>query len=428
MRLGATRERTSAVRIGLVSQTFHPQDEGGAEISARHAAEALSRRHAVTVLSLGAAGNAAAPVGEVDIDAPYRMHRLRFLNAYLPEAGRADASLGRKVAWHLRAALGALDTREVRRVLDEERLDLLYANNCAFMQPVLFREAHRRGIPIAMHLRDYAVLCPRVDMRRNGVNCPGPCLDCRLLRLPTREAFAHVSHAIAVSAFVRDRLRAGGALPEATWHVLHNTNLRHAPERRRDPVEDRPFTFGYLGAVTPEKGILTLLDAFETLPPGSARLLVAGRGAPEFMAALEAHTAAWATRGRKVEWLGFVAPEAVLAQADMVVVPSLWHEPQSRVLIEAPMAGVPVLASRRGGSTEVVEGYRIGWTFEPDEKGALAARLAEAAAHMPLRWATILPELFPGLAAFKGTAEASGYYERLERILEICAAGKSAAP
>ncbi|MGF1447143.1 MAG: glycosyltransferase [Pikeienuella sp.] len=409
------------MRICLASQTFHPQDEGGAEISARHAAEALSADHEVTVLALGKAGDATAPLGEVETAAPYRLHRLRFRNAYLPLARRADVSLAAKIAWHLRAAQGALDPQEVRRILRELRPDVLYANNSAYMQPVLFREAHRAGIPIAMHLRDYAVLCPRVDMRRAGKNCPRPCLDCRVLRAPARSAFGRVSHAIAVSAFVRDRLLAGGALPGAEWHVLHNRNLARAPQLCRAPVAGRPFTFGFLGAVTPEKGIEALLAAFETLPPGTARLLIGGRGADETMAALRSRTA-----GKAVEWLGFVAPATLLAQVDMVVVPSLWHEPQSRVLIEAPAAGVPVLASRRGGSTEVVEGYRTGWTFEPDEPGAFARCLSAAAAYTPAHWAAALPALFPGLAGFEGTAEGSGYYQRLERILEACAASRTA--
>ncbi len=405
------------MRICLAAQTFRPQDEGGAEISARHAAAALARTHRVTVLSLGRAGDPLAPPGETATGEAYRLRRLRFRNAYLPLPRRAPVAMTAKLAWHLKAAVGALDPREVRDVLEEERPDLLYANNAAYMQPVLFREAHRMGIPIAMHLRDYSVLCPRGEMRRGGGNCAGPCADCRLLRAPARGAFSHVSHAIAVSAFVRDRLRAGGAMPRAEWHVLHNTNLAHSMPRRSDRRAGGPFTIGFLGAVTPEKGILDLLDAFETLPEGRARLLIAGRGAPALMAELKARTA-----DRAVCWLGFVDPQTVIARSDLVVVPSLWHEPQSRVLIEAADAGVPLLASRRGGSTEIVEGRGIGWVYEPDTAGALADRLAEAVAFAPDDWAAALPGLFPGLAEFRGTAEATGYYDRLERILHACAA------
>ena len=52
------------MKICIASQTFAPEDEGGAEISARMAAIELSRRqHDVTVLALGLEGDPVAPVG-----------------------------------------------------------------------------------------------------------------------------------------------------------------------------------------------------------------------------------------------------------------------------------------------------------------------------------------------------------------------------
>ena len=60
----------------------------------------------------------------------------------------------------------------------------------------------------------------------------------------------------------------------------------------------------------------------------------------------------------RVEWLGFVVPEQVYLKANVVIVSSLWHEPQSRSLIEAAAFGVPVFAATRDGTTKVVQQYR----------------------------------------------------------------------
>lgn len=52
--------------------------------------------------------------------------------------------------------------------------------------------------------------------------------------------------------------------------------------------------------------------------------------------------------------------------SDIIVVPSVWPEPLSRVLLEAAYFGKPVLASNVGGSSEViVDGYN-GLLFKPE--------------------------------------------------------------
>ncbi len=58
--------------------------------------------------------------------------------------------------------------------------------------------------------------------------------------------------------------------------------------------------------------------------------------------------------------------------------PSLWHEPLARVIFESFAHGVPVLASARGGSPELVVPGRTGWLFDPAEEGALTRALTTA--------------------------------------------------
>lgn len=73
------------MKICIVSQTFAPQEEGGAEISSRHAAQNLaSRGHDIVVLALGHKDIPDAPLGECLTDAPWRLYRVAFHNEYLP--------------------------------------------------------------------------------------------------------------------------------------------------------------------------------------------------------------------------------------------------------------------------------------------------------------------------------------------------------
>jgi glycosyltransferase involved in cell wall biosynthesis len=74
---------------------------------------------------------------------------------------------------------------------------------------------------------------------------------------------------------------------------------------------------------------------------------------------------------KNVRFLGFVNPDEVYRNVDVVVVPSLWEEPLGMIVPEAYMHGVPVIVSRRGGLPEMVEEGRTGLTYEPLEPGAL---------------------------------------------------------
>ena len=53
-------------------------------------------------------------------------------------------------------------------------------------------------------------------------------------------------------------------------------------------------------------------------------------------------------RARNLHHLGKVEPALLYAIADILLVPSIWPEPFGRVALEAQIAGVPVIASRRG--------------------------------------------------------------------------------
>lgn len=409
------------MKICIASQTFKPQDEGGAEMSSRHAAYNLAKRHDVVVLALGLAGEHGAEPGETASTLQYRVHRVRYHNSYLPQAKRPAVGPFSKALWHGRNALGAVREADLIHFFTAEKFDLIYAQNCSRMQPALYRAAAKLGIPVCQHLRDYAILCPRTSMYRSGQNCSTPCASCRLLTLRARQASTTVKTVIAVSEFVRQRYLEHGLYSDADWHVLHNTNTARADFDAAllaaRPEPEAGFTIGYLGALSTEKGVEVLLQAFCSLPTAlNARLLLAGRGHPDFIDQMRRKVRDTGAENR-VEWVGHVPPHYVFSRSEVIVVPSLWHEPQSRVLVESAVYGVPIIAARTGGSPEVVEQNKTGWTYNATDSEALRTLLHKAAENGATSWRTSLADRFPGLSYFSGTAEASGYYDLLEKIL-----------
>lgn len=408
------------MKICIVSQIFFPQSEGGAEISSRHAAKNLSIDHDVVVLALGEFRSRIAPLGESCTGENYRLYRIPFGNSYLPDAKRKEIQFLDKSLWHARNAWGSVSAQDIRRFLISEKFDIIYAQNSALLQPTLYRVAHSLNIPICQHLRDYALLCPRTSMFKNGKNCVTQCSLCYLFTARARMASRKVKSVVAVSEFVRQRFLSNGMFINSEFNVLHNTNTSKADfsaellASREPPTAE--FTIGYIGSLSKEKGLEVLLDAFLSLSTElPIRVLVAGQGHRAFTSTLEARTR-HLPAGR-VTWLGHVRPEVVLKKADMLIVPSIWHEPQARVIVEAATYGVPIIAASTGGTTELVEGKKIGQCYKADDASELAKILNEAASLGPMVYRKRIPFSFPGLSVFKGTAEESGYYERLKYIL-----------
>ena len=66
--------------------------------------------------------------------------------------------------------------------------------------------------------------------------------------------------------------------------------------------------------------------------------------------------------------------------ASFVVFPSQWYETFGRIIIEAYAKGTPVVASRLGAITELVQDGRTGWLFEPHRVEDLVDKLQHAMA------------------------------------------------
>jgi glycosyltransferase involved in cell wall biosynthesis len=120
-----------------------------------------------------------------------------------------------------------------------------------------------------------------------------------------------------------------------------------------------PPRIGCIGRISPEKGHLAFLRAalsiLEAIP--DARFFVYG-------AALFGDTAAGqyekevraAAKDMPVEFRGWVDDvDEAFANLDLLLVPSVWQEPNALVILEAFAAGVPAIAFRTGGIPEFLD-------------------------------------------------------------------------
>ncbi len=128
----------------------------------------------------------------------------------------------------------------------------------------------------------------------------------------------------------------------------------------------------FVGRIEPEKGILTLLEAWPTVRRAlpDALLLLAGDGSERPV-----------LQARCVEEARFVGPVdepvTLLQAADCFVLPS-YTEGLSNALLEAMATGLPCVATSIGGNVELIRGDAEGWLVRPDDSSALAQALIDA--------------------------------------------------
>ncbi len=126
----------------------------------------------------------------------------------------------------------------------------------------------------------------------------------------------------------------------------------------------------FVGRLAPQKNPLLLLEAFAKVPRG--KLLIVGDGQ------LHSHVAKAIGKlglGERVVLVGFQAnvPD-ILAASDVVALSSRW-EGLPYVVIEAMMAGLPVVSTAVGGVPELVEDGKTGFLVPSGDADKLASAL-----------------------------------------------------
>jgi glycosyltransferase involved in cell wall biosynthesis len=262
----------------------------------------------------------------------------------------------------------------VKEILEEEKPVLLHTHNLTGFSVSVWSVAKSLRLPLVHTVRDYSLICPR-GMYKNGRNCTNPCRICWGYSRIKQQVSVIVDRVVGVSRFVLERHLAFGFFSKAHSAVVYNPVPISANTSLGTFTERGPnFRLGYLGRLAPNKGITDLLSAIESLAGTlSVELTIAGQGEKRYEEMLR-------RRADKlpVTFLGYVTPENLFQQIDVLVVPSRWHEPFSRVVVEAFAHGIPVIAAARGGIPEIVDDGQTGWLYDPDKPGGLVRLLVKA--------------------------------------------------
>ncbi len=147
------------------------------------------------------------------------------------------------------------------------------------------------------------------------------------------------------------------------------------PERPLLP-RSGPFTVGCIGRIAPEKGQREFVEAARLIHRERPDARFAIFGATMFASKAYEGEVRAAAAGLPIEFHGWVENVYdALAQIDVLLIPSAPHEATTRVILEAAMAGTPVVAFASGGIPEVLAEANLARSIEEMAHKALATSL-----------------------------------------------------
>lgn len=143
--------------------------------------------------------------------------------------------------------------------------------------------------------------------------------------------------------------------------------------------KNNQFTFLFVGKLIPKKGVNYLLEAVNILKTENMdfQLIIAGGGPEEDK--LKQYTRKSGI-DKFVSFYGWVKhdnlPE-LYAKSDILIIPSVFDEKGETegmpvVILESLACGIPVIASRISGITDIIKDLYNGWLVDPADSTALA--------------------------------------------------------
>jgi glycosyltransferase involved in cell wall biosynthesis len=186
------------------------------------------------------------------------------------------------------------------------------------------------------------------------------------------EKYKAFSGLIAPSTFLHDAYLANGlATP------LRLSHFGIEIDRRPKPPSATPdkIRLGFIGQIAPHKGPHLVLEAMRELAATNLSLELWGpeSQSPDYSTQLRTLAAELDVRFRGTFPVERTAE--ILAELDVLVVPSTWYENSPLILLQALATHTPVIVSDTLGMTEFVEGGRTGFSFARGDVHALAAVL-----------------------------------------------------
>jgi glycosyltransferase involved in cell wall biosynthesis len=284
-------------------------------------------------------------------------------------------------------------SKKLARLVEVEKPDLAVIHNLSpLLSLSLLKVLRDSKVPILKRLENYKFLCLNGLFLRNdfsvcerckqGNFLPGILFRCYQKRFAASlgVAAAEFIHRrlntvikftglfLASSQFVKKKFVEAGFPGERI--VVYPNFLDFEP---LDSTVSPGYYAVFLGRLSKEKGLITLLEAFKGLPELPLKILGEGPMEAELVEFVRLH------RLKNISFEGFIDGELKrerLKRALFLIFPSECYESFGYTIIESFACGVPVIASDSGGARELVQEGVTGYLFKTGDPRDLQEKIA----------------------------------------------------
>lgn len=273
---------------------------------------------------------------------------------------------------------------KLEQLVCDEKPDIAHLHSFwSGLTPSICIVLRKFNIPIVHSVHDYNLICPITTSLDYKGNICEECNGKFFYKCAYKRCFKGSfikSFILASALFFRIKFYNPLQLIDGFVFVsrfAYNQHLKYMPDLNKSDTiilyNFNPFTpitkvakynrkyFLYLGRLSYEKGLLTLIMAFSRLK--DIKLTIVGTGPQE---ALLKDTVQ-KIGVDNIEFAGFKSGDelkSIISNASFNIIPSEWWENNPLSVIEAYSVGVPVIGAKVGGIPEIIAEGETGYLFE----------------------------------------------------------------
>ena len=278
--------------------------------------------------------------------------------------------------------------RKIEKVLDDFKPDVVHMNNINFqLTPSIIYAVKKRNIPLVQTVHDYQMICPNHLLYSFGEVKPcercisGSKFNCfkyncihgskvksligsiEAKLYSILKTYKKVDLYICPSKFLEEKLLSASELYKGKTLALHNfIEKKPMPQKI---VPEKPYV-AFASRLSKEKGVDLLCETAKMLPEYS--FIVAGSG-PDGECLKDIPN---------ITMKGFLTGDeliSLMANAKVMLLPSVWYENCPLSILETHSFGVPVITMNSGGMAELVEDGKTGALINEPTPEAIAEEI-----------------------------------------------------
>lgn len=366
------------MRILIVSDLYPPVVDGGYEIRCQETADELTRRgHQITVLTSRLPGS--GPHNKQGTTGVFRVLFRNSLNDY--GVIRQDFLRVRRRYHQLQwMVCNRMNYRLTFRLANALRPDFVFFWNMegVGVEPIL--AVQNLGLPRVYSIGDYWIVRLKDELTSHA----GLVIHVFRTLMTGLKDFRQLDlrPLIVNSQALKQIYAEHGFSPKDIYVIPRGIQSEQVMEidaaSMRSGREQAVFKLLFVGRLVPEKGPDVAITVVKILRDrygmDNLALDIYGHGPADYGSKLSSIILKNHLE-KQIAFKGWLARDDLIQlyeKYDALLLPSRWEEPFSGTLLEAMARGVPVVASARGGTLEVIQNEVNGLLVPPDDAGAAA--------------------------------------------------------